>query len=415
MTLARTRRNRRDSRALDADVAVVAAYGLILPQADPRRAQAGLPQRPRLAAAALARRGADPARDPGRRRGDRRHHHADGGGPRHRADAARSATADRSRQDCRASDGRTGETRRASADRGGSASRRFAPSRSPTTASPMPPRSTRPRRGSTGDGRPSEVERQVRAFDPAPGAWFEHEGERIKVLAAEVARTRRAPGEGARRSPDHRLRRRVVRSARGPARRPRAMTADELLRGFPIPEGTILPVTRWRLTIEYDGGPFMGWQRQDHGPSVQQALEAGARAHDRRAGARPRRRAHRCRRPRAGDGAHVDIAKPLTAHRLREGLNALVRPAAGPVLDGRAGRRRLARALLLHRPALSLPHPQPPRAAGARRGRAWHVAAAARRRGDAEGAAHARRHATTSPPSARPIASRTARSRRSTA
>ena len=32
-------------------------------------------------------------------------------------------------------------------------------------------------------------------------------------------------------------------------------------------------MTRWRLTIEYDGGPFMGWQRQDHGPSVQQTLE----------------------------------------------------------------------------------------------------------------------------------------------
>jgi len=32
-------------------------------------------------------------------------------------------------------------------------------------------------------------------------------------------------------------------------------------------------VTRWRLTIEYDGGPFMGWQRQEHGPSVQQTLE----------------------------------------------------------------------------------------------------------------------------------------------
>ena len=32
-------------------------------------------------------------------------------------------------------------------------------------------------------------------------------------------------------------------------------------------------MTRLRLTIEYDGGPFMGWQRQDHGPSVQQALE----------------------------------------------------------------------------------------------------------------------------------------------
>ena len=32
-------------------------------------------------------------------------------------------------------------------------------------------------------------------------------------------------------------------------------------------------MTRWRLTIEFDGGPFMGWQRQDHGPSVQEALE----------------------------------------------------------------------------------------------------------------------------------------------
>ncbi len=32
-------------------------------------------------------------------------------------------------------------------------------------------------------------------------------------------------------------------------------------------------MTRWRLTIEYDGGPFVGWQRQDNGLSVQQALE----------------------------------------------------------------------------------------------------------------------------------------------
>ncbi len=30
---------------------------------------------------------------------------------------------------------------------------------------------------------------------------------------------------------------------------------------------------RFKITLEYDGGPFVGWQRQDNGPSVQQALE----------------------------------------------------------------------------------------------------------------------------------------------
>jgi tRNA pseudouridine38-40 synthase len=92
-------------------------------------------------------------------------------------------------------------------------------------------------------------------------------------------------------------------------------------------------VTRWRLTIEYDGGPFMGWQRQDHGPSVQQALEealqrmTGEQAQVLAAG-RTDAGVHALAMP-----AHVDVMKSLTPHRLREGLNALVRPQPISVLD----------------------------------------------------------------------------------
>ncbi len=55
-----------DFAALEADVAVVAAYGLILPQAVLDMPKARLPQRPRLAPAALARSRPDPTCDPGR-------------------------------------------------------------------------------------------------------------------------------------------------------------------------------------------------------------------------------------------------------------------------------------------------------------------------------------------------------------
>ena len=92
-------------------------------------------------------------------------------------------------------------------------------------------------------------------------------------------------------------------------------------------------MTRWRLTIEYDGGPFMGWQRQDHGPSVQQTLEE---ALERMTGDKAAFTA--AGRTDAGVhalamAAHADVTRPLTAHRLREGLNALVRPQPVAVLD----------------------------------------------------------------------------------
>ncbi len=132
-------------------------------------------------------------------------------------------------------------------------------------------------------------------------------------------------------------------------------------------------MTRWRLTIEYDGGPFMGWQRQDHGPSVQQTVEE---ALGQMTGEPVT--VHAAGRTDAGVhalamSAHVDIAKSLTEHRLREGLNALVRPqpvsllAAEPVPgDWHArfsciGRRYLYR-ILNRRPPAALD-----------RGRVWHI------------------------------------------
>jgi tRNA pseudouridine38-40 synthase len=92
-------------------------------------------------------------------------------------------------------------------------------------------------------------------------------------------------------------------------------------------------VTRWRLTIEYDGGPFMGWQRQDHGPSVQQTLEEALREMTGEeavftAAGRTDAGVHAL-----AMSAHVDVMKSLTAHRLREGLNALVRPQPISVLE----------------------------------------------------------------------------------
>ncbi len=85
-------------------------------------------------------------------------------------------------------------------------------------------------------------------------------------------------------------------------------------------------MTRFALTVEYDGRPFMGWQRQAHGPSVQQAIEEAAKAVTGETVA-----VHAAGRTDAGVHglamrAHLDIAKPFTPFRLMEALNARVRP-----------------------------------------------------------------------------------------
>jgi methionyl-tRNA formyltransferase len=86
-----------------------------------------------------------------------------------------------------------------------------------------------------------EIERQVRAFNPMPGAWFEVNGDRIKLLEATVGAEAGRPGEvldetlGIACGDGHIRPLKVQRAGRG------AMTAGELLRGFAIPKGTILP------------------------------------------------------------------------------------------------------------------------------------------------------------------------------
>lgn len=94
-------------------------------------------------------------------------------------------------------------------------------------------------------------------------------------------------------------------------------------------------MTRFRLTIEYDGRPFMGWQRQAHGPSVQQAIEEAALAITGESAV-----LHAAGRTDAGVhaeamAAHVDIEKPLTPFRLMEGLNAKLRPLPVAILECR--------------------------------------------------------------------------------
>ena len=87
------------------------------------------------------------------------------------------------------------------------------------------------------------VERQVRAFNP-PGAWFEANSERVRLLAADVITDAGAapttPGEVI----DDRLTIACGSGALRPTLVQRAgrgvMSVDELLRGFPIPTGTRL-------------------------------------------------------------------------------------------------------------------------------------------------------------------------------
>lgn len=130
---------------------------------------------------------------------------------------------------------------------------------------------------------------------------------------------------------------------------------------------------RYRLIIEYDGGPFVGWQRQANGPSVQAAVEAAlvrfvGRPVAVTAAGRTDAGVHA-----AGQVAHLDLPAPRSPAVIRDAINFHLRPwpvavlAAEPVgatFHARfsAIRRRYRYRIVNRKPPLALDA-----------GRAWRV------------------------------------------
>jgi len=146
--------------------------------------------------------------------------------------------------------------------------------------------------------------------------------------------------------------------------------------------------TRWKLTIEYDGQPFMGWQHQAHGNSIQQAIETAIRKFSGETV-----RLHGAGRTDAGvhalgQVAHIDLERDTNGHTVREAINAYLRPrpiailSAEPVTQDFHARLSARRRRYLYRvlnrparPALDI-------------GRAWHIHAPLDLHAMRTGAAH---------------------------
>lgn len=130
---------------------------------------------------------------------------------------------------------------------------------------------------------------------------------------------------------------------------------------------------RFKLTIEYDGGPYVGWQRQDNGPSVQEAIETAITAfcgEDQRLQTAGRTDAgvHAL-----GQVAHFDMEAEFGADTVRDALNKHLRPHPISILDAEevsegfharfsAKRRHYLYRIICRRAPLALD-----------RGRAWQI------------------------------------------
>jgi tRNA pseudouridine38-40 synthase len=93
---------------------------------------------------------------------------------------------------------------------------------------------------------------------------------------------------------------------------------------------------RYKLTIEYDGGPFVGWQRQANGPSVQQAIEEAILAFSGetvvvKGAGRTDAGVHAL-----GQVAHIDLTRDWKPDTVRDAINAHLRPAPVAILGAEA-------------------------------------------------------------------------------
>lgn len=90
---------------------------------------------------------------------------------------------------------------------------------------------------------------------------------------------------------------------------------------------------RFKLTIEYDGRPFVGWQRQDNGPSVQAALEDAFRAFAPNEAIRVTGSGRTDAGVHAlGQVAHVDLERVMSTDELQGALNFHLKPNSVAVL-----------------------------------------------------------------------------------
>ena len=178
-----------------ADVMVVAAYGLLLPQAVLHTPRLGCVN---IHASLLPRwRGAAPIQRAirRRRRAERRDHHADGRGPRHRPDAARARGADRSRE--RPPRACTIDSQRSARDALLEALDEIAQGTSDAAGTAGRRRDVcgqDPQGGSAIDWSRSaaEIDRQIRAFNPWPIAQTQWNGQQLRVWQADPLDSARA-------------------------------------------------------------------------------------------------------------------------------------------------------------------------------------------------------------------------------